>query len=948
MAENESAYKDTIILPATEFPMRGNLAKREPELLAKWAEIGLQSRIAAARANGPRFVLHDGPPYANGHIHYGHILNKVLKDLVVKYQTMTGKHAPYVPGWDCHGLPIELAVERELGGDKLATMSKLEVRAECHKAAMKWVDIQRTEFKRLGVFGEWDEPYLTLRPQYEAAIVRAIAAFASGGSLYRGKKPVHWCITDQTALAEAEIEHQDHTSPSIYVRMTLESDGELLDERLAGKPVSLVIWTTTPWTLPANLAVVLQPSYEYVAIPSGRADGEHLLVAKARAKAFLEACKLPVDESTWIDLQRANVEKLEGQRYRHPFIPTPRADADFRVWFADHVTLDAGTGLVHTAPGHGADDYKVGQEHKLDTYAPVNDAGQFTSDAPAAWVGLKVFQANPKIIAHLVELGALLSDPKDNIRHSYPHCWRCKNPVVFRATPQWFISLEQHHLRQRALEEIDKTRFIPPWGRNRIFGMIEHRPDWCLSRQRAWGVPLPVFYCTECDHSLVDAAVMDHVAKLFAVEGADAWFRREAKDLIPEETSCEGCGASTFRKEQAIVDVWFESGVSWFAVCDPRADMHTPVDLYLEGSDQHRGWFHSSLLAGIGVAGRAPYKAVLTHGFVMDEHGNPYSKSEIEKRKKEGKKIDYIPPDEVIGVQGAELLRLWVSSVEFRSDMSYSRTILNQLGESYRKYRNTCRFVLGNLHDFEPAKHAVPRAELTGLDAWAMARLDDFIARVRKAYDDYEFHVVFRAIVDYVTVDLSAFYLDVTKDRVYCDARDSRSRRAAQTVLFHMAQALATLAAPILAFTAEDVWAHLPAVPGAPESVHLALMPEGQALDAEGELAKKWTTLLDYRARVLAALEPFRAAKHAPLDARVTVKPAAADRALLAASLAELPDLFVVSAVVLDAADAAGEAEVTVDHAPGTRCGRCWKWHEAGGEVDPRCAKVLSEMKKAG
>ncbi len=946
MAENESAYKDTIILPATEFPMRGNLAKREPELLAKWAEIGLQGKISAARKDGPKFILHDGPPYANGHIHYGHILNKVLKDLVVKYRTMTGHSAPYVPGWDCHGLPIELAVERELG-DKLAGMSKLEIRQECHKAAMHWVDTQRTEFKRLGVFGDWEHPYLTLEPSYEAAIVRAIAAFASGGYLYRGKKPVHWCFNDKTALAEAEIEHQDHTSPSIYVRMTLEASGELLDDRLRGKPVSLVIWTTTPWTLPANLAVVLQPTYEYVAVPSGRADGEHLLVAKARARAFLEAVKLPVDESTWIDVARDRLLKLEGARYRHPFIARPRAEVDFRVWFADHVTLEAGTGLVHTAPGHGADDYKVGQEHKIDTYAPVNDAGEFTAEAPAEWVGLKVFAANPKIVAHLASVDALLSDAKDSIRHSYPHCWRCKNPVIFRATPQWFISLEQRDLRKRALEEIDKTRFIPPWGRNRIFGMIEHRPDWCLSRQRAWGVPLPVFYCEQCDESLVDGEVMDHVATLFAAEGADAWFRREAKDLIPPETTCEGCGNATFRKEQAIVDVWFESGVSWYAVCEQRPELATPADLYLEGSDQHRGWFHSSLLAGIGVAGHAPYKAVLTHGFVLDEHGNPYSKTEIEKRRKEGKKVDYIPPDDVIGAQGAELLRLWVSSVEFRSDMSYSRTILNQLGESYRKYRNTCRFVLGNLHDFDPGKHAVPRAQLAGLDAWAMARLDDFVARVRKAYDEYEFHVVFRAIVDYVTVELSAFYLDVTKDRVYCDGRDSRSRRAAQTVLHAMAQALATLAAPILAFTAEDVWAHLPRTPRAAESVHLALMPEGVALDAEGALAQKYTGLMMYRARVLAALEPFRAAKHAPLDARVTIKPAIGDRALLTAQLAELPDFFVVSAVVLDPADAAGEPEIIVDQAPGTRCARCWKWHEAGGEVCPRCAQVLSEMKKA-
>ncbi len=946
MGENESAYKDTIILPETEFPMRGNLAKREPELLAKWAAEDLTGQIAAARADGPKFVLHDGPPYANGNIHYGHILNKTLKDMVVKYRTMVGDSAPYVPGWDCHGLPIELAVERELGAKK-AEMSKLDIRKACQAAALKWVNVQRDEFKRLGVFGDWEHAYLTLQPGYEAAIARAVAAFARAGYLYRGKKPVHWCISCQTALAEAEIEHKDHTSPSIYVRMTLEQDGGTLDTRLAGKPVSLVIWTTTPWTLPANLAVVMQPSFEYVAIPSGRPDGEHLIVAKARAQAFLETVKLPVDESTWIALDRAKVEQLEGKRYRHPFLDTPRADVDFRVWFGDHVTLDAGTGLVHTAPGHGADDYKIGQEHGLATYAPVNDAGEFTADAPAQWVGLKTFDANWKIVAFLSSIGALLSELKDKIKHSYPHCWRCKNPVLFRATLQWFIGLDHHDLRKRALEEIDRTRFIPPWGRNRIHGMIEHRPDWCLSRQRAWGVPIPVFYCQGCDEPLVDAGVMEHVAGIFAEEGADAWFAREAAGLVPPGQKCSKCGDGSFRKENDIVDVWFESGVSWYAVCAQRAELGVPADLYLEGSDQHRGWFHSSLLAGVGIAGHAPFKAVLTHGFVLDEIGKPYSKSDIEKARKEGRKVEYIPPEDVIGQQGAELLRLWVSSVEFRSDMSYSRTILNQLGESYRKYRNTSRFVLGSLSDFDPAKDSVPRAELAGLDAWAMARLGDFIARVRRAYDEYEFHVVFRAIIDFVTVDLSAFYLDVTKDRLYCDARDSRSRRAAQTVMYATGRALATLAAPILAFTAEDIWAHLPRAQGDATSVHLALMPDGAALDLDSDFAKKWTTLLDYRARVLAALEPFRAAKHAPLDARATVKPAARDRALLAGMLAELPDLFVVSAVVLDPADAAGEAEITVDQAPGTRCARCWKWHEAGGEIDPRCARVLSEMKKA-
>jgi isoleucyl-tRNA synthetase len=943
----ETDYKDTLNLPKTEFPMRGNLAQREPELLAKWRAEDLAGQITRARAGGPRFVLHDGPPYTSGNIHYGHILNKTLKDLVVKYRTMAGYAAPYVPGFDTHGLPIELQVEREVGAKK-AQMTPLELRHACHAVAMKWLEVQRTEFQRLGVFGEWQKPYATLDPAYEAQIVRALAAFARRDLLYRGKKPVHWCLSCQTALAEAEIEYETHRSPSVYVRMALGQDGGALAPALAGKPVSLVIWTTTPWTLPANLAIVMWPAFEYVAIPSGRADGEHLVVAKARAAAFLEACKLAAPEATWVPIPRENLGRLEGARYQHPFIPTPRADADFRIWFADHVTLDAGTGLVHTAPGHGADDYGVGQAHGLDTYAPVDDAGRFTSDVPL-WAGQGVFAANFAIAAHLLAIGALLNGDKDSISHQYPCCWRCKNPIVFRATPQWFLALDgKGELRKRSLAAIDETRWIPPWGRNRIHGMVANRPDWCLSRQRAWGVPLPIFHCERCDHALVDGAVMEHVADRFAKDGGDVWFTADAEALLPPGQKCPTCQSGSFRKEKAIVDVWFESGVSWFAVCEPRPDMGVPVDLYLEGSDQHRGWFHSSLLTAVAITGRAPYKAVLTHGFVLDERGRPYSKSEIEKARKEGIKIEFIPPDEVIKASGAELLRLWVASVEFRGDMTYSRTILNQLGESYRKYRNTCRFVLGNLFDFDPAKHAVALAAMPEIDRFAMARLDDVIARVRKAYDDYEFHAVFRALVDYVTVELSALYLDISKDRLYCDAPDWASRRSAQTVLWHMGRALATLAAPILCFTAEDVWSHLPRGEAAPTSVHLALLPEGRPLAATDPLVDTWTRLLGYRERALAVIEPFRAQKHHPLDAQVTIRPPTADRALLVGRELELADLFVVSRVVLGPDATGPEAELSVEQAPGTRCDRCWRYHDGGGALCGRCVQALADRQKKG
>ena len=638
-------YKDTLNLPRTDFPMRGDLPRREPELLNEWQRMGLYGRIQALRADAPPYHLHDGPPYSNGHIHYGHVLNKILKDLVVKYRTMAGYRSPYVPGWDTHGLPIELAVERELG-EKRRDLSLAEVRAACRVHALRFIEIQKEEFARLGVFGDWSRPYLTLDPMYEASVVRALAAFSRGGYLYRGKKPVYWCPNDRTALAEAEIEYAEHTSPSIYVRfpMAEEFDPAVLDPRLADKKLSLAIWTTTPWTLPANLAIVIDPKIAYVAAPF---EGDYVLVARELAESMFRAVGRESDPASWIPIAPDALEKLQGSGYSHPLVPEPRSWRDFRVWFADYVTLEQGTGLVHTAPGHGADDYRTGAAHGLEVYAPIDDEGRFT-DEVAAWKGLRAWDANPKIVARLAELGALMNQPGATVRHSYPHCWRCKGPILFRATPQWFAAIDHAGLRERALIEIDNATWIPPWGQARIRGMIENRPDWTLSRQRVWGVPIPAFHCRGCGEVKADPATMEHVADLFEKNGADLWYSAATEaELLPPGARCDKCGSSDLERERDIVDVWFESGTSWFALARSRPDL-PEIDLYLEGSDQHRGWFHSSLLVGIAVAGKAPFREVLTHGFVLDEHGNPYSKSEIEARRKQGKKVTYVPPEDVV------------------------------------------------------------------------------------------------------------------------------------------------------------------------------------------------------------------------------------------------------------------------------------------------------------
>ncbi len=953
----ESKYKQTVILPETAFPMKGDLATREPEILKEWEDGKLYEKIQESRASAPLWVLHDGPPYSNGHIHYGHILNKILKDTIIKSRTMAGFRTPYVPGWDTHGLPIELAVEREqkAQNDKIKdgpkqTMTPAQTREACRAYALKFVHIQRTEFKRLGVLGDWDHPYLTLDATYEAAIARALAKFTRDGYLYRKDKPVSWCPVDRTALAEAEIEYHDHTSPSVYVRFPL-VDG------YNGKPAALVIWTTTPWTLPANLAIVANPRFTYLAIPH---NGEQLIVGKDLAEKFSAATSIPLDGATEISPEQ--MATLEGKRYTHPFLTTQVRDQDWRLWFADYVTAEAGTGLVHTAPGHGAEDYVTGMQHGLPAYAPIDDRARYIEGiamepldgigAPVVLTGKSTKEANPIIVEHLSKTGFLLNPVTDKLRHSYQHCWRCKNPIVYRATPQWFIEIDHDELRTKALQQIEATTWVPEWGKNRIYAMIQNRPDWVLSRQRLWGTPIPAFYCTLCKGELADGDVMDYIANIFETEGADAWWNRSVVDLVPPGTACKKCGAGAdkLEREKDIVDVWFESGVSWLAMENrPRdgADFRA-IDLYLEGSDQHRGWFHSSLLAGVGVMGRAPYKQVITHGFVLDEHGKEYSKSAIEKAKAEGKKVSYVPPDDIIAKSGAEMFRLWVASVEFRGDMPYSQTILygkdgkGGLAEWYRKLRNTTRFLLGNLKDFDADRHERAIVELA-TDRYMLARVDELVAKAKAAYESYELHVVHRLLVDFVTVELSAFYGDVTKDRLYLDPVDSQRRRAAQLVQYECLRAITTLAAPILAFTAEDVWRYMPKRKGDPASVHMALFPPGNPVD--DSLATEFDTLKGWRERVTKALEPFRAQKNKSVDAAVTLHANAADRAVLAKHEAELADLFITSGVVLaEAAEA--EARVDVVAHPGARCERCWKHYDhlaaEPNDVCERCAAALA------
>jgi isoleucyl-tRNA synthetase len=925
-------YKATLNLPKTEFPMKASLPQREPEMLKRWQEMDLYGRIRQQSRPRPRFILHDGPPYANGHIHLGHALNKILKDIIIKSRQMMGFASPYIPGWDCHGLPIEHQVDKELKA-KGKILPQVEVRARCRAYAEKFVNIQREEFKRLGVLGDWDHPYLTMKPQYVATIIAEFGKFFLSGAIYRSKKPIHWCSTCRTALAEAEVEYEDHRTPSVYVKFSLVTPPVGAPELGAGGPVSLVIWTTTPWTLPANLAIAVHPELEYAVL---EVDGERLVVAAELAETLLSAWGLKGKE-----VLRVPGRALEGAVCRHPWI-----DRTSQVILADYVTVTAGTGLVHIAPGHGQEDYDSGRRYNLAPYSPVDDDGRFTKEVPE-FQGLGVWEANPGIIEHLRQRGALLL--AEEAGHSYPHCWRCKRPIIFRATEQWFISMEKNGLRQKALKAIEGGTWVPRWGRERIYQMVEQRPDWCISRQRAWGVPIVAFHCQGCGQVLLTQEILDKIIARAREEGADFWFALPAADILPPNTRCPECSGEAFTKETDILDVWFDSGVSFAAVAEPNPELGLPVDLYLEGSDQHRGWFHSSLLACVGTRGAAPYRGVLTHGFVVDGEGRKMSKS----------LGNVIAPQEVIAQYGAEILRLWVTAEDYRDDVRLSGNILKQLGDAYRRFRNTARFMLGNLYDFDPEKDLVPLGDREELDRLALSWMTQLTERVKRGYQEYEFHLVFHRLHQFCAVEMSAIYLDILKDRLYISGAQSPARRSAQSTLYELLVDLTRLMAPILSFTAEEIWGYLPG-PRREDSVHLASFPEPRPGLPDEALLAKYEFLLKVRDEVNRGLEEARKGKVLATAQEARVALGAADAELMAklsTSPQELKTLTqVADLTVTDQPATLGQALtaleipgllVRVDKAPGEKCVRCWFTQTSVGrdsqhpQICHRCLQVL-------
>jgi isoleucyl-tRNA synthetase len=948
--------KATLSLPQTSFPMKANLPQNEPLRLERWASLGLYAELRKAGKGRPAYLLHDGPPYANGPIHLGHALNKGLKDFVVKSKTMAGFDAPYVPGYDCHGLPIEIKVDEKLGRKKLE-MPVPAVLEACREYAQKYVDLQTSQFERIGCLGRWDKPYKTMSRDYEAKTLEAFYGFLEKGFIYRGLKPVYWCIHDRTALAEAEVEYEMHTSPSVYVRYKLTSDASAIAPALKGREVYTIIWTTTPWTLPASLAVAFHPDFEYVALETGDGtDAPVYIVAASLAEQVAAACKLGATK----EIARFKGAALDRVTFQHPFL-----ERSILGVLATYVTADTGTGAVHTAPAHGADDFYTGQRYGLDLTCRVDASGHIHYDAsvwphtaPPAFDGLKVWAANPVIVAMLEERGALLAGAP--LEHSYPHCWRCHHPVIFRATEQWFISLEtemkradgtETTFRQLAMEEIDKVVWDPAWGKERITNMIATRPDWCISRQRIWGVPIAVFLCEGCEKPIMDAALNAKIVKLFETEGAEAWHTEDVARMLPDGATCAHCGGTQFRKETDILDVWFDSGTSWFAVCESDEELKgaykefqegkpTQV-LYLEGGDQHRGWFHSSLLTSVALRGRAPYSHVTTAGWTLDEQGRAMSKSL-------GNGVD---PVDIANRMGGEIVRLWVASVDFREDMAASENLMQRCAELYRKLRNTFRFLLGNLNGFSPETDRVAEKDLLPLDRYMLARTRELTQNILGWYEGFEFHRVYQAANEFAVVDLSSFYLDVLKDRMYTFAPTSQERRSAQTVLWTIAETLVRLLAPIVSFTADEVWEYLPQVKGREASVHLAQFPKPEEVFSEepAALLEEWKQMFAVRDEAMRVLEDARQSKTIgkALEAELEIAAAGNQLELLRRHAAGLKEIINVSAVnVVEGAELA----VKVLPASGAKCARCWNFMpEVSGygiweNVCTRCQSALTEM----
>jgi isoleucyl-tRNA synthetase len=934
--------KATLTLPKTDFPMKANLPRNEPDRLAHWERENLYEQIRAARRGDPRYVLHDGPPYANGPLHLGHALNKCLKDFIVKSKNMAGFDAPFVPGWDCHGLPIEIKVDEKLGRKQLE-MEPIAVRRACREYASKYLDLQRSQFERLGIFGRFRNPYSTMTPEYESKIIETLFHFLEKNFVYKGLRPVYWCIYDRTALAEAEVEYEMHTSPSVYVRYRLTSEPGAIDPALAGKAVSTIIWTTTPWTLPASLAVAFNPDLEYVALEDERNRGNVYIVAEALAEATRQACGL-TDARV---IARFPGTRMERVTFEHPFL-----DRTVLGVLASYVTTEQGTGAVHTAPAHGADDFYTGARYGLSQICDVDNAGRM--HGLPEYEGLTVFEANEPIIALLAERGALMG--LQEIHHSYPHCWRCHNPVIFRATEQWFIGMETpmaapdgspSTFRQCALEEIQRVQWDPKWGQERITNMVASRPDWCISRQRIWGVPIAVFLCRECHKPLNDPAVHRRIVELFAAEGSDAWYVHSAAEILPPGTSCPYCSATDggFEKEMDILDVWFESGASQAAVLGVDKELSWPADLYLEGGDQHRGWFQSSLLCAVGVRGAAPYRMAATCGWTLDEQGRAMSKSL-------GNGVD---PIDIADRMGAEIVRLWVGSVDFREDVAASENLMLRVAENYRKLRNTFRYLLSNLNGFAPETDAAPWEQLTPLDQFMLTSTRELTEKILRWYEAFEFHRIYQALNEFAAADLSAFYLDAVKDRMYTFAPANPARRSAQTVLWKIAEALVRLVAPLLSFTADEVWQYLPPASGRGFSVHLELFPApGQiAPNANPALLADWAQLLLVRDQALKSLEEARKEKRIgkALDAKVHLELPAELNALVNRyhGPATLKEILNVSQVEV-AVSSSNEIRADTLPADGLKCERCWNYSTHVGEdshwptVCERCSAALSQI----